>query len=261
MPWDSTFGDDLSPIDKLKQTGRLETARELLRDIAPPLMVQKARSLVEMRNPDGGLGYVERKLLNALLAWRRDGSGVNASAWTLVSTARLRETVGQAGQDGNRRLRSALTRLSEVVVRLETESCGTADTVLLADFDLPAGAGILAYRISDVVLPDVALPHAYATLDLRVCSALGSKHALVLYELAALLANRKFPKATLSLADVRAHFGLARRYSGAAALRKHVIAPAIDTVSAGTALRVTATWQKGHRKRATGVMLEVAKAE
>lgn len=260
MPWDHGLGDNRSPIDELRRTGSLETARERLRNVAPPIMAVKARSLIEMRDPDGALGYVERKLINALVAWRRDRPDENAGAWTVAATARLREAIGQAGQDGNRRLRAALTRLTEVPVVLDTESAGRAETPLLADYDLPAGAGLLAFRLSDVVLPDVDKPFPFAKLDMRICNALGSKYGLVLYELAALLENRNFPSATLSLADVGARFGSGRRYPGAAALKSQVVDRAIASVCAHTPLHVTPIWQKGYRKRETAVRLEVAKA-
>jgi hypothetical protein len=236
-------------------------ACERLRDVAPPIRFQKAGSLIEMRDQVGALGYLERKVLNALLAWRRDVPNASAGAWTLASTARVRDALGQAGQDGNRRLRAALACLTEVPYQVETVGYGRVDTPLLGDFDIPAASGLLAYRLPDAVLQDVDKPFSYGELDLTVCSDLGSKYALVLYELAALLVNRDHPRVTLSLADIRARLGSGQRYLGAAALKKHVVEPAVATVNARTPLRVTTTWLLGYRKRETGVLLAVANAE
>lgn len=261
MPRDRALDGGCSPIDELRRTGGVAVACERLRDVAPRIQFQKARSLIEMRDLAGALGYLERKVFNALIAWRRDLPDATVGPWTLVSTARLRDTIGQTGQDGNRRLRAALARLTEVTVQVETGCYGVVDTPLLVDYDLPAGAGLLAYRLPGAVLPDIHTPASYGTLDLRTCGDLGSKYALALYELAALLVNRDYPRATLLLVDIRALFGSGQRYPGTSALRRHVVEPAVATVCARTPLHVTATWQKGYRRRDTGVLFEVAKAE
>lgn len=259
MPFDSGRDGDFSPVNHLRRTGQYACVLERLRDADPPTFLIKSRVLIEACDPAGALRYADRKVLNALLGWRKKHPHFSDAGWTFASTARIREAIGQPGEEGNAGLRLALERLSANPVDLTFDGDRPVRAPLLAAVELPRGDGMVAYRLPELVAEDAERPKAFARLSLEACARLGSRYALVLYELCELLARRDHPRVTLDLDELRARFGTGSAYRGGAAFCRDVLAPAAAAVTDRTTLSATITPQLSRRRRVTAARIEVGR--
>ena len=165
-------------------------------DLDKPCVFAKPEALVGLLD-EGGLGVVDRRVLNVLLSlsWpcffqegRLNVCGLDAR--------RLMDAAGLGGQCDYRRLRASLERLKTQPVSLPGR-IADGQCLLLA-FELDAETGDLHLRFAPLLVAALTKPIPYARLDLRVAARLRSRWALILYEHLVQRERLKRPSWTLS---------------------------------------------------------------